>query len=214
MLKKIGFIAIGMLLVSLLFAATINGVIDIPEVTVASNPPSGWWRLFFKTDGKLYKRNSAGTETEIGSGGGGGGANTIIYRSAGVIHAKGAWGYRGVIPGMAQATLPAMGAGNCLVVEWYAKDGGGVNNGDMALSFDSGAAVPVLASPLYSAANFRFTLCNNPGSINAQQWTEDRTNTNGSMALDFSNTHTLDLAFGGGSDCYIDIKQVVVRSLQ
>ena len=64
-LKRIGFICLGMALVSLLYGAAINGWLDVPEMTVSTNPASGWWRLYFKNDGKLYKRNSSGTETEL-----------------------------------------------------------------------------------------------------------------------------------------------------
>lgn len=37
------------------------------------SPASGYMYLYFKTDKKLYKKDSAGTVTEIGAGGGGGG---------------------------------------------------------------------------------------------------------------------------------------------
>jgi hypothetical protein len=68
-MKKIqiaGFLLMGMILSSLLYAATINGWIDIPESAVTNNPASGWQRLYATAD-KLYRRNSSGTVTEIGA---------------------------------------------------------------------------------------------------------------------------------------------------
>ncbi len=35
-----------------------------------SNPSAGFYKLYFKTDGKLYRLNSSGTEVEVGSAGG------------------------------------------------------------------------------------------------------------------------------------------------
>jgi hypothetical protein len=43
-----------------------------PEIASPSNPASGYHLVYFKADGKLYTKDSAGTETEVGSGGGGG----------------------------------------------------------------------------------------------------------------------------------------------
>lgn len=40
-----------------------------------ANPSAGKMALYFKEDGTLYKKNSAGTETAVGSGGGGGGSS-------------------------------------------------------------------------------------------------------------------------------------------
>lgn len=42
----------------------------IGQATTPAAPSSGNYRLYFKTDGKLYKQTSAGTETEIGGAGG------------------------------------------------------------------------------------------------------------------------------------------------
>lgn len=53
-----------------LFGATVSGWIDFAEQSTISNPASGFRRLAFKSDGKLYSRSSAGVETEIGAGGG------------------------------------------------------------------------------------------------------------------------------------------------
>ena len=52
-----------------LFAATVSGWIDCAEQSTIANPASGYRRLAFKSDGKLYSRSSAGVETEIGAGG-------------------------------------------------------------------------------------------------------------------------------------------------
>lgn len=52
-------------------AATVQGWLDFAEQSSLTNPASGYRRLAFKSDGKLYSRSSAGTETEIGAGAGG-----------------------------------------------------------------------------------------------------------------------------------------------
>lgn len=40
--------------------------ISIPELSVApDNPSSGYQKIYAKSDGKLYVRTSAGTETEL-----------------------------------------------------------------------------------------------------------------------------------------------------
>lgn len=46
--------------------------LKLSELAAApASPASGSTALYFKSDGKLYRKNSAGTETEIGAGGGG-----------------------------------------------------------------------------------------------------------------------------------------------
>lgn len=236
MLKKIGFIAIGMMLVSLLFAAAINGVIDIPEVTVSTNPPSGWWRLFAKTGGVPYWRSSAGVETRItrqsgstatndcakfdangnlvsagaacGAGGGGGGA-TILLRSDGADNFQGAWGSYAVIPGTTVA-LPAMTAGQCVSAEWYGQDVGG-NTGDMVVQVGGTNMV----YGVMTTGAYRVTVCNNAAATNAQQWMYYAPTVKiGTSAVDLSTPQTFNLAFGGGSDCHIRFKQLIVRSIQ
>lgn len=49
----------------------------------AGNPASGYIYLYFKTDKKLYKKDSAGTVTEIGAGGGGSAYGTVFQSQAG-----------------------------------------------------------------------------------------------------------------------------------
>lgn len=57
----------------LLFADTISGGAVFKMVTTMTElPASDEMKLFFKTDKKLYKVDSSGTETEIGAGGGSG----------------------------------------------------------------------------------------------------------------------------------------------
>ena len=47
--------------------------IEIAELSSApTTPAAGFKKLYFKTDGKLYTRDSSGTETEIGGASGGG----------------------------------------------------------------------------------------------------------------------------------------------
>jgi hypothetical protein len=51
-------------------AEKIQGWWDFAEQSSLTNPASGYRRLAFKSDGKLYSRSSAGVEAEIGAGGG------------------------------------------------------------------------------------------------------------------------------------------------
>lgn len=43
--------------------------LDLAEIATPSSPASGRNKLYFKSDDKVYKLNSAGTEVEIGTGG-------------------------------------------------------------------------------------------------------------------------------------------------
>lgn len=53
--------------------------LEIKQISTPANPPSGRNKLYFKSDDKLYKLTSAGTESEVGAGGGGGaGASGIM----------------------------------------------------------------------------------------------------------------------------------------
>lgn len=49
----------------------ITGEQTLQEISTPSNPASGYLKIYPKTDNKLYKLTSAGTETEIGGGGSG-----------------------------------------------------------------------------------------------------------------------------------------------
>ena len=49
-----------------------SGFVEFPEVAAPSTPASGFLRAYAKTDGKLYQKNDAGTETDLSSAGGGG----------------------------------------------------------------------------------------------------------------------------------------------
>ncbi len=42
------------------------------QASTPASPSSGFYKTYFKSDGKLYKLNSSGTEVEVGSGGAGG----------------------------------------------------------------------------------------------------------------------------------------------
>jgi hypothetical protein len=44
-----------------------NTVLTVQEQASPSNPASGYYKLFVKSDGKLYIRNSAGTEAVVGT---------------------------------------------------------------------------------------------------------------------------------------------------
>lgn len=47
------------------------------QIATPSNPAAGKNKLYFKSDNKLYKLDSGGTEEEVGSGGGGSGAGGV-----------------------------------------------------------------------------------------------------------------------------------------
>lgn len=50
-----------------------NGAITVPEIAAPSTPASGKVVLYAKSDGLLYSKDDAGTETVVTGGGGGGG---------------------------------------------------------------------------------------------------------------------------------------------
>jgi len=52
-----------------------DGELLIPEIETPDTPSAGIGALYFKDDGKLYAKSSAGDETEIGTGGGSGGGS-------------------------------------------------------------------------------------------------------------------------------------------
>ncbi len=88
--------------------------IDVPSLTdqgsTPSTPSAGITKVYTKTTGKVYKLNSAGTETEIGSGGGAGGKNYLADLFSGESVA-GISTYKD-----ASATTPADGTGGTAVV--------------------------------------------------------------------------------------------------
>jgi hypothetical protein len=54
----------------------------LKEIATPTTPSSGYGKIYFKADGKLYQLNDAGIETQVGSGAGGGGINYISNGSA------------------------------------------------------------------------------------------------------------------------------------
>ena len=56
----------------------------LKEIATPATPASGYGKIYFKSDGKLYQLNDAGIETQVGSGagGGGGGVNFIANGDA------------------------------------------------------------------------------------------------------------------------------------
>jgi hypothetical protein len=58
-----------------LSAKTFSDSVTLAEIATPSTPASGFGKVYFKSDGKLYQLNDAGTEAEVGSGAGGGGIN-------------------------------------------------------------------------------------------------------------------------------------------
>jgi hypothetical protein len=170
-LKRIGFICIGMVLVSMLYATAINGWLDIPELTVSSNPVSGWGRLYFKTDGNLYKRNSAGTESLVGGGGGGTAAfNKFGERASTSIPSYSAGSVDTTLTN-SQFTIPAgtVPAGGCLMADMSFKSTCGSNK---LIKVWVGSTQVTLFDNL--CTNVEFTantlLCNRAGVTNAQQF--------------------------------------------
>lgn len=58
---------------------TVSNYLDYAEVAAPSTPSSGKVRLYAKSDGLLYSKDDAGTETAVsGAGGGGGGGNGAL----------------------------------------------------------------------------------------------------------------------------------------
>jgi hypothetical protein len=53
------------------FLKTINilGEAILKQISTPSNPSSGYNKIYFKSDNKIYKLTSAGTETEVGASG-------------------------------------------------------------------------------------------------------------------------------------------------
>jgi len=63
-------------------AATLGGAAPWDEVASPGTPATDKWHLYFKSDGKLYKKSDAGVETE-GGGGGLPGSGILFDASAG-----------------------------------------------------------------------------------------------------------------------------------
>lgn len=59
----------------------LSAVSTLPETSAPSTPPSGYGYLYVKTDGILYFKNDAGTETALGSGGGAPSTATYIVQT-------------------------------------------------------------------------------------------------------------------------------------
>jgi hypothetical protein len=71
---------------------TFTDALHLTEIATPSNPSAGLKKLYPKTDGKLYTLDSAGNETEVGSGGGGSGSkNYIDSISANIDNTVGDW---------------------------------------------------------------------------------------------------------------------------
>lgn len=54
----------------------------LPEQAVPATPDAGFGALYFKTDGKVYAKNDAGVETELGGGGGSVPRSVVLRRTA------------------------------------------------------------------------------------------------------------------------------------
>lgn len=67
-----------------LTAPTTDVVTWDDQASTPSNPSAGFYKTYFKTDGKLYRLNSSGVETEVGSGGPGftAGLNLMLLDTA------------------------------------------------------------------------------------------------------------------------------------
>lgn len=61
----------------------------VKQISTPSNPSAGYVSIYTKSDDKVYKKTSAGVESEIGSGGGGGsGINLITFDTSGNNYAQ------------------------------------------------------------------------------------------------------------------------------
>ncbi|MEK9769271.1 MAG: hypothetical protein VW683_10160, partial [Betaproteobacteria bacterium] len=56
---------------------TFSDHITVAEIAAPSTPSTGFGAIYAKTDGKLYFKNDAGTETDLTAAGGGGGSGTV-----------------------------------------------------------------------------------------------------------------------------------------
>jgi hypothetical protein len=83
---------------------TIGDALTMTEVSTPSTPSSGLFKIYPKSDGKLYVLNDDGTETQVGSGSGG-----INYISANPDAESGTTGWATYAD--AAATTPADGTG-------------------------------------------------------------------------------------------------------
>jgi hypothetical protein len=61
-----------------LTAPAFDGLADFAEVAAPAAPASGYVRLYAKSDGLLYSKDDAGTETAVTGGGGGGGSALTV----------------------------------------------------------------------------------------------------------------------------------------
>ncbi len=62
-------ILVGLLVATQAHGATVRttetGIVNWDDTTTPANPSAGYYKTYFKSDGKLYKLNSSGTESEI-----------------------------------------------------------------------------------------------------------------------------------------------------
>jgi hypothetical protein len=58
-------------------AKTFDKALGMKHIATPSNPASGYKKVYFKSDGKLYKLDSSGVETEVGAGSGSVATDTI-----------------------------------------------------------------------------------------------------------------------------------------
>jgi hypothetical protein len=64
----------------------------IKEIATPATPSSGYGKIYFKADGKLYQLNDAGIETQVGSGAGGAGVANFISNGSAEDNNTTGWG--------------------------------------------------------------------------------------------------------------------------
>ena len=64
----------------------------LKEIATPATPSSGYGKIYFKADGKLYQLNDAGIETQVGTGTGGGGATNFITNGSAEDNNTTGWG--------------------------------------------------------------------------------------------------------------------------
>ncbi len=131
-LNAAGWMVAGLCINAAALALVVNGVLDMPVLSSATNPNAGFMRLFFKSDG-LYYRTSAGVETKVGAGGGGGTGETWsvnlgdFTRTSGTGTAEqesdGSVSFNSAFPARYRYNAVAFGAGKTLTaaLDWTAK---------------------------------------------------------------------------------------------
>lgn len=104
-----------------------NGYVELAEISAPGTPDAGFGRIYPKTDGKLYFKNDAGTESDL-TGAGGGGGVTYTQKTGNYTAAAGDLVGCGTDTAAFTVTLPASPSANDVVVIKDEDGNAGTNN--------------------------------------------------------------------------------------